>query len=151
MDKPKHVSADSYMSYKDGGKVQKVMHEYKAGTLHSGSKTGPQVKSREQAVAIALSEARKAGEKVPAKKYQEGGAVTGPGGPREDAIPAKLSNGEYVIPAHIVSYLGTAFFDKIVQQTEAQMGTAAPSPFAEMATNDMGEMEPAGGMPGGMS
>lgn len=40
-------------------KVQKVMHEYKHGQLHSGSKTGPKVKSRKQAVAIALSEARK--------------------------------------------------------------------------------------------
>lgn len=39
-------------------KVKKVMHEFKAGTLHSGSKTGPKVKSRAQAVAIALSEAR---------------------------------------------------------------------------------------------
>ena len=37
-------------------KVGKVMHEYKEGTLHSG-KTGPVVKSRRQAVAIALSSA----------------------------------------------------------------------------------------------
>ena len=42
-----------------GGKVGKVMHEYKTGTLHSG-KGGPVVKSRAQAVAIALSEAGKA-------------------------------------------------------------------------------------------
>jgi hypothetical protein len=40
--------------------VQKTMHEFKHGTLHSGSKTGPKVKSRKQAVAIALSQARKA-------------------------------------------------------------------------------------------
>lgn len=38
-------------------KVAKVMREYKAGTLHSGSKKGPKVKSRKQAVAIAMSEA----------------------------------------------------------------------------------------------
>lgn len=44
-------------------KVPKVMHEFKAGELHSGSPTGPVVKSRKQAVAIALSEARKAGKK----------------------------------------------------------------------------------------
>jgi ribosomal protein L21E len=37
-------------------KVGKVMREYKEGTLHSGKK-GPVVKSRKQAVAIALSEA----------------------------------------------------------------------------------------------
>lgn len=38
-------------------KVAKVMGEYKRGTLHSGSKKGPKVKSRKQAIAIAMSEA----------------------------------------------------------------------------------------------
>jgi hypothetical protein len=38
-------------------KVHKVMEEYKEGELHSGSKSGPKVKSRKQAIAIALSEA----------------------------------------------------------------------------------------------
>jgi len=38
-------------------KVSKVMSEYKKGKLHSGSKTGPKVTSRKQAVAIAMSEA----------------------------------------------------------------------------------------------
>jgi len=37
-------------------KVKKVMDEWKAGTLHSGSKKGPVVKSQKQAVAIALSQ-----------------------------------------------------------------------------------------------
>lgn len=40
-------------------KVRKVMHEFRVGQLHSGSKKGPKVKSRKQAIAIALSEARK--------------------------------------------------------------------------------------------
>jgi len=40
-------------------KVQKVMHEFKTGSLHSG-KGGPVVKSKKQAVAIALSEAARA-------------------------------------------------------------------------------------------
>ena len=47
-------------------KVHKVMEEHKEGTLKSGS--GKKVKSRKQAVAIALSEARKAGAKIPKKK-----------------------------------------------------------------------------------
>lgn len=42
-------------------KVAKVMKEYKAGTLHSGSKSGPKVTDKAQSIAIALSEARKAG------------------------------------------------------------------------------------------
>lgn len=40
-------------------KVEKVMHEFKHGKLHSGSKKGPKVGSRKQAIAIALSEQRK--------------------------------------------------------------------------------------------
>jgi hypothetical protein len=42
---------------KQSAKIGKVMHEYKAGTLNTGSKTGPVVKSRKQAVAIAMSQA----------------------------------------------------------------------------------------------
>ena len=38
-------------------KVRKVMHEFKNGDLHSGSKKGKKVRSRKQAIAIALSEA----------------------------------------------------------------------------------------------
>jgi len=47
-------------------KVEKAMHERKEGTLKSGS--GRKVKSRKQAIAIGLSEARREGKKVPAKK-----------------------------------------------------------------------------------
>lgn len=52
-------------------KVEKVMREFKEGKLHSGSKKGPQVSNRKQAIAIALSEARKAGEKVKPKKKKK--------------------------------------------------------------------------------
>jgi hypothetical protein len=54
------------MARKRKSKVEKVLHEFKAGTLRSGS--GGKVRSRKQAVAIGLSEARKAGEKVPPPK-----------------------------------------------------------------------------------
>jgi hypothetical protein len=47
-------------------KVKRAMHERKKGTLRSGS--GKKVTSRKQAVAIGLSEARRAGGKVPRKK-----------------------------------------------------------------------------------
>jgi hypothetical protein len=52
---------------KSQDKVEKAMHERKHGTLKSGS-SGKKVKSRKQAIAIGLSEARRAGGKVPAKK-----------------------------------------------------------------------------------
>jgi hypothetical protein len=48
-------------------KIGKVMGEYKAGKLHSGSKKGPEVTSRKQAVAIAMSEA-----KMPKRKAKSG-------------------------------------------------------------------------------
>lgn len=44
---------------KGQAKVEQVMHEFKAGDLHSGSRRGPDVASRKQAVAIALSEGRR--------------------------------------------------------------------------------------------
>lgn len=54
------------MANKD--KVKKVMKEFKSGSLHSGSKKGPVVKSRKQAVAIALSEAKMSKKKMGKKK-----------------------------------------------------------------------------------
>jgi hypothetical protein len=54
-------------SKKAGEKVEKVMREKKRGTLKSG-RSGKKVTSRKQAIAIGLSEARKAGAKVPKKK-----------------------------------------------------------------------------------
>lgn len=53
-------------SAKGQAKVHKVMHEYKHGQLKSGGRK--KVKSRKQAVAIALSEARHSGAKVAPKK-----------------------------------------------------------------------------------
>ena len=54
-------------SKKASSKVKKAMHERKRGTLRSG-RSGRKVKSRKQAIAIGLSEARRAGAKVPKKK-----------------------------------------------------------------------------------
>jgi hypothetical protein len=48
-------------------KVKKALHERKKGTLKSG-RSGKTVKSRKQAIAIGLSEARKEGKKVPKKR-----------------------------------------------------------------------------------
>jgi hypothetical protein len=50
-------------------KVRQVMRERKRGTLRSGS--GKKVKSRKQAIAIGLSEARRAGAKVPRKRKKK--------------------------------------------------------------------------------
>ena len=52
---------------KASDKVERTMHEFKRGELKSGS-SGKRVKSKKQAVAIGLSEARRAGARVPRKK-----------------------------------------------------------------------------------
>ncbi len=51
-------------------KVRRAMHERKLGTLKSG-RSGKKVKSRKQAIAIGLSEARRAGAKVPRRKSKK--------------------------------------------------------------------------------
>ena len=50
------------MAKKTKDKVHKTMGEFKRGTLHSGSKKGPKVRSRKQAIAIALKQAGKSRE-----------------------------------------------------------------------------------------
>ena len=67
--KKKHEpSKEHHKPSKKGGKIAKVMHEFKAGDLHSGSKSGPQVKNPKQAIAIAMSEERKYGNASEMKK-----------------------------------------------------------------------------------
>jgi hypothetical protein len=51
--------------------VERAMHKRKQGTLKSG-RSGKKVTSKKQAVAIGLSEARKKGKKVPARKSRKG-------------------------------------------------------------------------------
>ena len=81
---------------KAGQKVKKAMHERKAGTLKSG-KSGKTVKSRKQAIAIGLAEARRAGAKVPAASTKRG---TKKGAGRKKVAgakkPARVSTGRTV-------------------------------------------------------
>ncbi len=51
-------------------KVKRAMHERKRGTLKSG-RSGKKVKSRKQAIAIGLSEARRSGAKVPSRRKKK--------------------------------------------------------------------------------
>ena len=64
---PKKTSGRRKYGSKAQKKVRRAMHERKRGTLKSG-RSGKKVKSRKQAIAIGLSEARKAGAKVPKRK-----------------------------------------------------------------------------------
>ena len=64
--KSSHSHSSSRTGSKGKRKIHKVMKEHKQGKLKSGS--GKKVKNRKQAVAIALSEARRSGAKIPKKK-----------------------------------------------------------------------------------
>jgi len=77
MDGFKNSTKTHYMTggTKGEAKMGKVMGEFASGKLHSGSKKGPEVTNPKQAVAIAMSEARKAGAKMPVKKFGNGGGV----------------------------------------------------------------------------
>lgn len=48
--------------------MKDTMSEFASGDLHSGSKEGPQVTSRKQAIAIGLNQARKAGKRMPSPR-----------------------------------------------------------------------------------
>lgn len=92
--KTQYSSGGACKGYAKGGavkgaaKISKVMGEFKSGTLHSGSKSGPEVTSKKQATAIALSEARKAGAKIPMKKGG-GGSVEA-----DDVLMARMTPAE---------------------------------------------------------
>jgi hypothetical protein len=64
---PKKSKGGRKYGKKASSKVERAMHERKRGTLRSG-RSGKKVTSRKQAIAIGLSEARRAGAKVPKKK-----------------------------------------------------------------------------------
>jgi Family of unknown function (DUF6496) len=106
-----------------------VMHEFKHGALHSGSKKGPVVRNRAQAIAIMLSEKRaeqKNGGKYPHRAFGGGLAGLTPGyierqearglahtgpiasavGGRTDHHAINVPSGSYVLPAAHVSALG---------------------------------------------
>jgi hypothetical protein len=59
---------DSGRKRTGGGKMDKVMHEFAEGALHSGSKKGPVVTDRAQAIAIGISEEAASKKKHPRKK-----------------------------------------------------------------------------------
>lgn len=90
--KTQYFKGGSSHEAKGAAKVAKVMGEFKSGKLHSGSKNGPEVTNPKQATAIAMSEARKAGAKMPMRK-NEGGSVEADDALMSRMTPAELAAG----------------------------------------------------------
>ena len=59
---------------------------------------------------------------LPEEKKAYGGYISGPGGPRDDLIPARLSDGEYVVQANAVDHYGAGFLDSINSRRYAMGG-----------------------------
>ena len=70
-EKKEHKAKKHHKAKKEHSKEEKVMKEFYHNKLHSGSKKGPLVTNKKQGIAIALSEARKAGEKIKPKKKKK--------------------------------------------------------------------------------
>lgn len=125
-------------SQKSKDYIEKTMHMFEKNKVHSGSKEGPVVHDPKQALAIAFSEARSKGMKVP-QNYKGGGHVPGqpqyPGNdPRNDTIPAMLSPGEVVLPNSITQSpdadeKAKAFMAAIQKDHEKKQG---PKGFAKV-------------------
>jgi Family of unknown function (DUF6496) len=108
--------------------MHKEMHEFKTGNLHSGSKSGPVVKNRKQAIAIGLSEARKArpghGGPDPIER-----SVAGP----DVALPHQVAGRHY--DGGFVEYLPKAAQN--VDRAPAKLG-AYPAPLPAHARHGYG-------------
>lgn len=78
----------------------------------------------------------------------DGGEISGPGGPTEDAIPANLSDGEFVIPADVVKRKGTEFFDKLIEKVKTE--NAEREQRAEVTAEAMATPPPEAIPPEGM-
>lgn len=103
-----HYAKGGSVGTKGAAKIAKVMGEFKAGTLHSGSKKGPEVTSRKQATAIALSEARKAGAKIPVKKARGGMMDEGVSSRPKDSKGRPISMEELSTSERIMAKSGRA-------------------------------------------
>ena len=91
LDGRKDMMKQGGMTPQQQNKVERVMHEFKAGELHSGSKQGPVVTNRKQAIAIALAEAN-AMKMKRGGMYKDGGNVSGKVLEIQFNIPTTLLN-----------------------------------------------------------
>ena len=125
---------------KGGSKFGKVMSEFKAGTLHSGSKKGAEVTNPKQAVAIALSESRKAGAKFPVKK-QAGGPISAA---VRQQLETEINDMGSADRARALKMLGRA--PAVVKKT-----TTVVAPAPKKGGMNMGGMNMGGMKKGGMT
>ena len=115
--------------YAKGGKVAKVMREYKKGELHSGSKKGPVVKNPKQAMAIALSEAgRTKKAEGGLSSYEESGSAGGSNIGFKEAFRKARQQG-----LKEFSWRGDKYSTKLKEETKSESKVEEKAPKAEAA------------------
>lgn len=136
-----------------------TMHEFKEGTLHSGSKKGPKVKSRKQAIAIGLAEDRKAGKDVPPppKKKRVGSGGDYGYGPKKDKKKAG-SGGDYEKKKKVGAGVSIGSGPSTTAGSRGAVGAKPPRPSPTPIGGGPGPVrgtkppmprpQPIGGMPG---
>jgi hypothetical protein len=146
MDGFKNTTKTQYMT---GGsakraeaKMGKVMGEFASGKLHSGSKKGPEVKNPKQAVAIAMSEARKAGAKMPMKKSLGGGVFNERGQRATMAEVAaedrRMGGKQYTSPAPKKPMAsGSGIVPAVLAASKKVAAKAVPRGMGAMSDRDM--------------
>jgi hypothetical protein len=79
--------------------------------------------------------------------YSTGGLITGPGGPRDDMVPARLSNGEFVVQAAAVKKFGVQFLSMLnAGRMPASLMSEAPGPSRPMPARSGGGLTINGGI-----
>jgi hypothetical protein len=144
--------------------IGEEMGRYKRGELHSGpDKYGRFAKNRAQAVAIAMSVARKNGRatggasppwfvKNEARGMLHTGPIKSPVAGRTDHIPLNVPNGSYVVPSDVVSHIGqgntSAGHARLTQMFHGGHLPAASGVRGGRPASSMGmSKSPAGGLP----
>lgn len=85
--------------------------------------------------------------------YRDGGKVVGRGGPRDDQVDARLSNGEYVIPADVVARLGSPFLNSLVDAFRrptkhyADGGVVGSDPYGDLRSSLESQLNQVHGSP----
>lgn len=120
---------------KGAAKISKVMGEFKRGELHSGSKKGPEVTSKKQATAIALSEARKAGAKIPqpVQKKSLGGVL-------KALSPAAALAGSGAAPAILGGLIGGPLLAALMKKKQSGQPL---TPAEQQQVNQAQQSQPA--------
>lgn len=139
-----HSEPGAKPGYAQGGWIKSAIKHpgaERAAAAKAGESTHAYMEAHKGAPGVAGDRAR-LGLRLEGMNKAGGGPVDGPGTGTSDSVPINASNGEYVIRADVVNYLGAKFFDDLQAKVEAEMkGRNGPkNPFDDLAGQTPGDM-----------